>query len=71
MCVCCIELMTYRKHVCFMEAKLAELEKLRQREGFVQETLSDLGEDPTPVLTARLWKVRVSRLKGVSLRRRM
>lgn len=42
-CVHCIEFMTPREQVQSLEAWVADLEKLRQRERFGEETLRDLG----------------------------
>lgn len=46
-----MELMALSKQVNFLEARVANMEKLRQRERFGEETYKT---SPTPVLTALL-----------------
>lgn len=42
--------MAVRKQICSLEVKVADLEKLRQKERFEEDIIRDLSDSPTPVL---------------------
>lgn len=65
------ELFAFREQVYSLQSRVADQGKLRQRERSGKETLRDLPKQSYSCAdcSSALWKVKVPRLEGVSLRR--